>query len=183
MTSQILSHLLDKDGVFYGGFVRDYLIRGESFGDIDYYFNNEFSYDFRTKLFYIDNQPINFTSTDERRKYIFGKEYHFFHRSYYYDLSCNLFGFDKDGFFPLVSQHKDVDLDKAWNGILNKEFYKLSHGKLTIDKLRIKGWKMIDETTDLCQDLILRDRNGIWQQYNEIAFQRIKDIDKICYRI
>lgn len=176
MNSQILSYLLEDGGIFYGGFVRDYLIRGESFNDIDYSFADEMSID---KTLYIDDVPVNFADTEERRKMIFGKEYHFFHRSYYYDLSCNLFGFDKDGFFPLPSQHKDVDLDKCWNGILNKEFYKISRGILKTDKLKMRGWEMIDETTDLSQDIIIKDRTGIWQDYNEIAFQRIKDVDKI----
>jgi hypothetical protein len=175
MHSKILSHILNKDGVLYGGFVRDYLIRGEDFRDIDYYFNNQFANP-NNRLLYINNQPLDLTSIEEPVKFIFGKEYHIFYRSYYYDLSCNLFGFDKDGFFPLPTQHKDVDLDKAWKGILNKEFYKLSYGRLSINKLITKGWKMFDETSDLCQEIIVRDRSGIWQEYNQIAFQRIKDI-------
>jgi hypothetical protein len=176
MHDKILLHLLEKGATLYGGFVRDYLIRGENFSDIDYYFENQCPIDLGENTFKINNQIINFAANDEPHKLVIDREYHFFHRTYHHDLSCNLFGFDKDGFFPLPCRHENVDLEKFWQGILNKEFYKLSNGKLTKDKLISRGWKMIDQTEDLCHDIIHRDRVGIWQEHNEIALQRIKDI-------
>lgn len=178
MNSQIVLGLLEKNACFYGGFVRDYLIRGESFKDIDYYFSDGFICPQEKTINILNYGDIFFACVYERDKYLFGKKYHFFHRQFYYDLSCNLFGFDKHGFFPLPSQHPTFDLEIAWEGVLNKSFFVLSEGRLTTNKMLDKGWKLAGKTIDYNKKISEKNRTGAWQQYNDIAFQRIKDIDK-----
>jgi len=180
MDSQILSFILEKNAFFYGGFVRDYLIRGEKFNDIDYDFHHG-DIDSKEGTININNKKITIGNIQERKKIFFNHKYHYYHRMYYYDLSCNLFGFDKDGFFPLPCEHPNVDFEKVWQAILNKEFYILCkpNRRIRLKNFLSRNWKIAGEAISESNKIIYRDRTGIWQNYNEIAFERIKNIDKI----
>lgn len=172
---KVISKILNSNGFFTGGFVRDYLIRGEKFSDIDYAFYDSLSVNHLDKLIKIEGKGQIDLAHLEQRDWINGLFFHYCPTIYYYDLSCNLFGFDKKGFFPLPSFHK-FNLNKAWDLILNKKFYKLCDGKLTIDKMLNLGWEMEDEINDKQKQIIHHQRDGIWNDYNEKAMERLNEL-------
>lgn len=172
-----ISKILEQDGFFFGGFVRDFLIRGEKFSDIDYCFSNS-SYLELMNAYILDsnfNNKIDLANLMEI-SYIDGLNFHYSPvRGYYYDLSCNLFGFDKNGFFPLPSFHS-FDLNKAWELLINKKFFKLCDGRLTIKKMIRNGWECVGEIDDMQDQIICHNKNGIWNSYNNIAIQRLNEL-------
>ena len=171
----VISRLLIVKGFFLGGFVRDFLIRGEKFQDIDYSFHYPFALSDSDATILNQNEIIRLDDSEESKRRINGLYFHYCPTSYYYDLSCNLFGFDKDGFFPLPSYHL-FDLNKAWELILDKKFYKLCDGKLTTQKMLRQNWEMVGEIQDKENQIIHHDRNGIWNDYNKIAKQRLNEL-------
>ena len=68
------------------------------------------------------------------------------------------------------------DLNKAWELILDKKFYKLCDGKLTTQKMLRQNWEMAGEIQDKENQIIHHDRNGIWNDYNKIAKQRLNEL-------
>jgi len=172
---RVIYKILNTDGFLSGGFVRDFLIRGEKFSDVDYGFHNSFSENnMRRTINIIGKGEVNLNFL-EQKDWLDGLLFHYCPRTYYYDLSCNLFGFDKNGFFPFPSFHT-FDLNKAWELILNKKFYKLCDGKLTTNKMLNLGWKMEDEINDKENQIIKHPRNGIWNNYDKIAMQRLNEL-------
>jgi hypothetical protein len=172
---KVISKILNTNGFFSGGFVRDFLIRGEKFSDIDYSFYNSYSINSLNKTVNILGKGQVDLSSLEQKDWLDGLLFHYYQRPYYYDLSCNFFGFDKDGFFPLPSFHT-FDLNKAWELILNKKFYKLCDGKLTTIKMLNLGWEMEGEIYDKEDQIIKHPKNGIWDNYNEMATKRLNEL-------
>lgn len=174
---KVISKILDTNGFFSGGFVRDFLIRGERFSDIDYAFHDSISANHLDKIINIPGRGEVDLGFLEEKDWFEGLLFHYCPRIYYYDLSCNLFGFDKNGFFPLPSFHT-FDLNKAWELILDKKFYKLSDGRLTINKMLNLGWKIEGDISDKQNQIIEHDRIGVWNNHNQIARERLNEL--IC---
>ena len=172
---RVISKILNTNGFFSGGFVRDFLIRGEKFSDIDYAFHDSISANHLDKIINLEGKGQVDLGFLEQKDWLDGLPFHYCPRIYYYDLSCNLFGFDKNGFFPLPSFHT-FDLNKAWELILNKKFYKLCNGRLTINKMLNLGWNIEGEINDKQDQIIEHDRNGIWNNYNQIATKRLNEL-------
>ena len=112
---ELLSKIIDCGGIFCGGFVRDYLIRGEQFNDIDFFFFGEWPHPFSA-------WPL--IRSEHGRE---TAEYHAdgikFHcvRLEPIDLTCNLFCFDGQKIFPRKC-FNPIDYKKAWEMLLNKQF-------------------------------------------------------------
>jgi len=172
---KVVSKILNSKGFFIGGFVRDYLIRGEKFSDIDYNFHDNACMRPTEKTILLRGKGDVNLADLEQKDYLEGLLFHYCPRSYYYDLSCNLFGFDEDGFFPLPSYHK-FDLEKAWELILEKKFYKLCNGKLTINKMLSAKWEFIGEINDRQSQIISHQRDGVWTKYNDKAMERVNQL-------
>lgn len=172
---KVISKILNSNGFFTGGFVRDYLIRGEKFSDIDYAFHDSLSANHLDKIINIEGVGEIDLGHLEQRDWIKGLFFHYCPRIYYYDLSCNLFGFDKNGFFPLPSFHT-FSLNKSWELILEKKFYKLCDGKLTTNKMLNLGWEMNGDIEDKQEQIIHHNRKGIWNDYNKIAINRLNEL-------
>lgn len=169
MNKDIIFNLLHEGYYLYGGFVRDYLIRGETFSDIDYYKDS-----FNGKILNVITKYGLFQAGQEDQS-ICRVNYHFKLRSFSNDLSCNFFGFNKDGFFALPTEH-DFCYNKAFEMILNKEYYYLG-GEVNQNKLMSRGWKKVGEENNKRED-ITAPSEGIWNEYTAIAFDKIRELDK-----
>ena len=169
MNKDIIFNLLYSDYYLYGGFVRDYLILGERFSDVDYYGKNS-----NVKLLNVKTNHGLFQAGLSEQS-VCKVSYHFQLRSYFNDLSCNFFGFDKNGFFALPTEHSFC-YNKAFELILNKQYYDLG-GQVNESKLMLKGWKRVGKENDK-RDEITAPTEGVWTEYNAIAFERIREIDK-----
>ena len=159
-----LNDIIKSGGYFCGGFVRDYLIRGESFSDIDFCFAgkwpNPYAY-----------WPL--IRTEIRREtaetHIDGMKYHCVNLEAI-DLTCNLFCFDGFKVYPrpcFQYRDKPVDYFKAWEMLLEKKFVMqipaIKNLKLRA-KLTKRGW--IDCGIDLVVNtLAIPPKFGPWSDF------------------
>ena len=135
-----LNDIAGAGGYFCGGFVRDYLIRGESFNDIDFCFAGKWPNPYaswpliRAQL-----------GRETAEAHIDGMKYHCVNLEAI-DLTCNLFCFDGLKVYPRACfQYRDrpVDYFKAWEMLLEKKFIMqvpaIKNVKLRA-KLTKRGW-------------------------------------------
>ena len=135
-----LNDIIGSGGYFCGGFVRDYLIRGESFNDIDFCFNGLWPNPYAS-------WPLIRTEVgrETAEAHIDGMKYHCVNLEAI-DLTCNLFCFDGLKVYPRTCfQYRDrpVDYLKAWEMLLKKKFVMqvpaIKNVKLRA-KLTKRGW-------------------------------------------
>jgi len=173
MNKDIISNLLDTDYYIYGGFVRDYLILGEKFSDIDYY--SKKIHNLPTSM----STKCGFFHAGYADQYVCGVKYHFKLRCFTHALSCNFFGFDKNGFFALPTEH-DFCYNKAFELTINKKYYDLGgiphETKRMETKLMHRDWIRAGKENSKREN-ITAPSTGIWTEYNEIAFERIRNLD------
>ena len=107
----MLNSILDCGGFVCGGFVRDWLILGEQYNDIDFYFQGDI--------------PAQFDSwkSNGRAKVnvIDGVTYHIVLMNPDSDLSCNLFCFDGKKLFARPTKVL-FSYAKSWDLIFEKKF-------------------------------------------------------------
>lgn len=126
-----LLKIIQDGGLFCGGFVRDYLIRGESFNDIDFYFPSHIPEP------YVSWQFIGGAKT----KIIDGKKYHC--GTSPYDLTCNVFSFDGQKIVARPT-YMEFSYARSWEMIFKKEFV-LTEIKdvCCAAKMQRRGWNKV----------------------------------------
>ena len=138
----LLNKIISCGGYFCGGFVRDYLIRGEAFSDIDFSIDGEWPNPFcgwpliRTEL-----------GRETSEKHINGIKYHCV-RLEPIDLTCNLFCFDGTKIFPREC-FQPIDYIRAWELLLNRQFIQQAPAIKNIalkTKLVKRGWEYVGIT-------------------------------------
>ena len=130
MLKEPLNDILKAGGFFCGGFVRDYLIRGESFNDIDFYFEGSI--------------PKPYASWP----FIGGAKTQFFEGTKFhcgtspYDLTCNVFSFDGKGIVARPT-YMMASYAKAWEMLFEKRFiYTHRQDAGAREKMKRRGWIM-----------------------------------------
>jgi hypothetical protein len=133
----LLSDIVKKGGIFCGGFVRDYLIRGEPFSDIDFYFPGKWpepyvSWDYKRS---IKNQEVV-------QRFIDGVKFDCI-KMKPFQCTCNIFSFDGEKIFPRACC-KPLDYLQAWELLLEKKFIlqiPALENVIYEQKIKRKGWK------------------------------------------
>jgi len=133
----LLNDVLVKGGFFCGGFVRDYLIRGEPFNDIDFFFPGEWPEPYRSWHYRRD-----IPGKEVVENYADGIKYNCI-KIEPLEFSCNVFCFDGKNIFPRACC-KPMDYVKAWELLLQKKYVMQVPGiKNVVFEVKIKkrGWK------------------------------------------
>lgn len=115
----LLNRIICAGGRLCGGFVRDYLIRGESFNDIDFTFNCKWPEPYASWRFIRTSK-----GRETAENIIDGMKYHCVNLEPT-DLTCNLFLFDGVSVFPrpcFQYRDKPIDYSEAWEMLLQKKF-------------------------------------------------------------
>ena len=130
MKKEILHSILSCGGFLCGGFVRDYLILGEEYNDIDFYFQGDIPSEFNSWK----------SNGRARVKKIDGVTYHIVLMNPDSDLSCNLFCFDGQRLFARPTKVL-FSYDKSWSLIFEKKFvYTNALDIRCRTKMLGKGW-------------------------------------------
>lgn len=130
MKKEILNNIIASGGFLCGGFVRDWLILGEKYNDIDFYFEKQ-----------IPDEFASWKSNGRARvNQIDGVTYHIVAMNPHSDLSCNLFCFDGQKLFARPTRVL-FSYAKSWELIFEKKFVYTN----TLDircrtKMLNKGW-------------------------------------------
>jgi len=130
MKKEILNNIIANGGFLCGGFVRDWLILGEEYNDIDFYFQG-----------YIPAK-FNFWKSNGRARVneIDGVTYHIVLMNPDSDLSCNLFCFDGKRLFARPTRVL-FSYAKSWSLIFEKKFvYTNALDIRCRTKMLGKGW-------------------------------------------
>lgn len=136
---KLLGDILTKGGVFCGGFVRDYLIRGEPFNDIDFFFPDEWPEPY-CSWHYMRDIP----GKEVVENYADGMKYNCL-KVEPLELSCNVFCFDGKNIFPRAC-YKPMDYVKAWELLLQKKYIMQVPGTKNVrlqEKIKKKGWEKV----------------------------------------
>jgi hypothetical protein len=158
----MIKQIYESNGTFTGGIVRDYLLLGEMFNDVDFYFNTE------PKWIY--------EWANNHQKFWMVKDcvtYHCQKVPFNWDLSCNLFNFSKErGIFAKPSIHK-FNYEVAFEMLLNKRFVLLHKFAINLKfKMIARGWVAEPSFYETQEEQA--PKHGSWEQYSEIASERMK---------
>jgi len=130
MKKEILSSVLSCGGFLCGGLVRDYLILGEEYNDIDFYFEGDIPAEFNS---WKSNGRARFNEID-------GVTHHVVTMNPHSDLSCNLFCFDGQKLFARPTRVL-FSYAKSWSLIFEKKFvYTNALDIRCRTKMLSKGW-------------------------------------------
>ena len=150
--------------------MRDYLIRGECFNDIDFCFDGEWPYPYSSWTLI---RSLKGRETAEN--IIGGIKYHCVNLEKI-DLTCNLFCFNGHKVYPrecFQYRDKQIDYIKAWEMILEKKFVMQVPAIKNVQlraKLKKRGW--IDCGIDLVTDKVaIPPACGPWSSFT-LAKQR-----------
>lgn len=164
--------------VMTGGFIRDFLIRGEEFLDIDFYALEKV----RSKVtegwdHAVQPQFVVFCKNNVWKKTIDGITINVIEKdlSYFNDVSCNRFGFDGEKIYLKKSTLSMCPV-KSWEKIFKKEFmigdgiFKSGDSRRVATKLFKRGWtwdgKWGGERKDF-KNLEDHDPSGPWTDFRE----------------
>lgn len=131
MLKELLNNILKAGGLFCGGFVRDYLIRGEDYNDIDFYFPLDIPEPYASWKFIGGAKTM----------IIAGKKFHC--ATSPYDLTCNVFSFDGE---KIVARPTYIEFSyaKSWEMIFKKQFvYTNRPDTGAREKMKRRGWEMV----------------------------------------
>jgi hypothetical protein len=126
-----LIEILKAGGLFCGGFVRDYLIRGEDYNDIDFYFPLATPEPYDSWKFIGGAK----TMTMEGKKFHCGTSP--------YDITCNVFSFDGK---RIVARPTFMEFSyaRSWEMLLKKEFVFTTMRDIpSAEKMKRRGWAKI----------------------------------------
>ena len=126
-----LLKIIKDGGLFCGGFVRDYLIRGKDYNDIDFYFPTD------TPEPYASWKFIGGAKT----MIIDGKKFHC--GTSPYDLTCNVFSFDGE---KIVARPTFMEFSytRSWEMIFRKEFvFTEIKDASSAAKMQRRGWSKV----------------------------------------
>jgi hypothetical protein len=128
---EALIDILKAGGLFCGGFVRDYLIRGEPFNDVDFYFPKVIPEPYASWKFVGGAKTI----------IIDGNKFHCCDNSYF-DISCNIFSFDGQGIVARPT-YMEFSYTRSWQMLFNKSFIFNDLRDVRVsEKMKRRGWQM-----------------------------------------
>lgn len=163
----LISKILDHGGVFIGGFVRDYLILGEHYNDIDFILRKDAGIKITNwKDSYMGRE---FVHNDT----VFHWQYSFFPT----DISCNFFGFSSEG---IISRPTKINYsyEKSLRLIFEKKYvYFCPQDDMRVAlKMRKRGWKMCQMLPNQITTEMKSPLHGSWESLNDEATKRIKSL-------
>jgi hypothetical protein len=130
MKNEILNSILSCGGLFCGGFVRDWLILGGEYNDIDFYFEGTIPEKFRSWK----------SNGRARVNVIDGVIFSLIIMNPHSDLSCNLFCFDGEKIFARPTRVL-FSYAKSWELIFDKKFVYTNETDIRCRiKMLEKGW-------------------------------------------
>lgn len=153
MKEQLLK-IIQDGGLFCGGFVRDYLIRNESFNDIDFYFPS-----------YVPEPYASWKFIGRAKTMIIdGKKFHC--GTSPYDLTCNVFSFNGENIIARPT-FMEFSYARSWNMIFKKEFV-LTETKdvFCAAKMQRRGWDKV-ECDFRKRSEPLAPCFGVWSDFKE----------------
>ena len=162
--TELLNKIISSGGVFCGGFVRDYLIRGEKFNDIDFLFSDGWPHPFSA-------WPLIRTEIgrETAEMHIDGMKYHCV-RLEPIDLTCNMFCFDGEKVFPRKC-FEPINYAEAWKLLLNKQFVQqvpaIKNVALKV-KLVKRGWEFLGITITN-KRMAIPPTSGPWSDFTMAA--------------
>jgi hypothetical protein len=133
----LLNDVLGKGGIFCGGFVRDYLIRGEAFSDIDFFFPGEWPEPYISWKYRRD-----WPGHEVVENYVNGVKFNCI-KIEPLEFSCNVFCFDGKNVFPRAVC-RPMDYINAWELLLQKKYVMQVPGFKNVvfeHKAKKKGWE------------------------------------------
>lgn len=163
----MIAKILEAGGMLTGGIVRDYLIRGECFNDVDFYFDEE------------PDWILEWGSNKKRlSREIDCITYHcqrIVPGTSTQDLTCNLFCFNlKRGLFARPSPY-DFDYNYGFAMLLQKEFGVLDLRDANIRfKMVARGWREIYMPKRRGE--IYAPEHGIWDEHTQTARERLEAV-------
>ena len=164
---EAFTRILDADGIIMGGFVRDFLIVGEGFGDIDFEIPGMDSPLFEGMKSCIASHEKTIGTT----------RFHQTRRKDCTDLSCNFFGLSKDGIFarPLKAM---FSYELAFRMIAQKRYrlFNPMDARLVF-KMEKKGWQMEGYLDCSIMDIPAKaPAHGSWQSLNGKVWQKLESL-------
>lgn len=166
-----INEILDKGGLINGGFVRDFLIRGEPFKDIDFVF------------FGLERHPFpdweNYSNFglehNVKKKTVDGYELNVMNnpQPFYNEISCNRFSFDGSRLY-LKKSTIDFCPMKCFEMILKKELtkfhdpnhqYMVAMNLKKFYALRSRGWKWDKMAREVNKPVEQHDPYGPWSDF------------------
>jgi len=163
----MIRKLYEAGANFTGGFVRDYLVRGECFNDVDFYFDEEpdwiQEWEQNGKRFFIYQDCIEYHC----QRIIPGSSTQ--------DLSCNLFSFNKErGLFARPTPYV-FDYELGFKMLLNKQFAVLDLKDANIRfKMVERGWTEI--WVSKRTSIVTAPEHGIWDEHTQTARERLEAV-------
>ena len=158
---------LEKGAILRGGFVRDWLIRGEKFTDIDFELFSEPDEYFKS---WEDHPAAWASSYFIKAKVVDGMWFDVIRKpvnNELCELSCNIFGFDGNRLVLLPFPTKFCP-KKSWEMILEKKFTRLFDRAApdAVGKIAEKKWKFVYSKPEIGP---LTDINmvGPWTHFTE----------------
>lgn len=123
-----LAEIIKAGGLFCGGFVRDYLIRGEEYNDIDFYFPTTTPEPYSSWEFIGGAKTMFFN----------GKKFHC--GTSPYDITCNVFSFDGEKIVARPT-YMEFSYTRSWEMIFKKEFVFTTMKDISsAEKMKRRGW-------------------------------------------
>lgn len=163
----IINEILGRGGHFVGGFVRDYLIRGEAFSDIDFVLPQEENLGISLSKKTQTHAEFNFDNTT----------FHWQYSAFQTDLSCNFFHYSSDG---IVAKPTKINYsyEHSFELIKEKRFVYFTQNDMRIrHKMVCRGWIMTDSLHKQIRPTLHAPKHGSWEALNQIAKQRIDALD------
>lgn len=157
-----LLKIIKDGGLFCGGFVRDWLIRGDNFNDIDFYFNGIIPEPYASWEFIGGAKTM----------VVGGKKFHCGITPY--DITCNVFSFDGTRIIARPT-YMEYSYTLSWEMIFNKEFvFTNMKDILSAEKMKRRGWKKVGFDFRRRSEP-LAPTCGVWSGF-ELAKQRFDSL-------
>lgn len=163
----IINEILQRGGQLLGGFVRDYLIRGEAFSDIDFVLPQE--------------ENLGVSLSKESQNYaefvLDNTTFHWQYDAFQTDLSCNFFHYSSEG---IVAKPTKISYsyERSFELIKDMEFVYFTQSCMPIRRKMIsRGWVMAESLHKQIRPTLHAPKHGSWEALNNIAKQRIDALD------
>ena len=159
----IINEILQRGGELLGGFVRDYLIRGEAFSDIDFVLPRH------------EDLGIGLSKKSQTHAefIIDNTRFHWQYSAFETDLSCNFFHYSLHG---IVAKPTKINYsyERSFGLIKDKEFAYFAQSCMPIRrKMILRGWVMAESLHKQIRPTLHAPKHGTWEALNHIAQQRI----------
>lgn len=159
----IINEILHRGGHLVGGFVRDYLIRGEKFSDIDFVLPQH----------EVLGISLSKQSQTHAEFIIDNTRFHWQYKAFEVDLSCNFFHYSLHGLLAKPTKI-NYSYERSFELIKDKGFVYFAQSCIPIRRRMIlKGWVMVDSLHKQIRTTLHAPKHGTWEDLNHISQQRI----------